>query len=106
MQYLREREYIVKVAKSLFDRRLTDAAGGNISLKMAKGIYRMTPTLASSKYLWNLQLLQILVVNQDLTILEGHGRLTREINMHMEVYRADPRINAVIHGHPRDTMVY
>ena len=106
MDYLEERKFICKIAKSLFDRKLTDAAGGNISIKVSEDHFLMTPTLASVQYLWELEAAQILLVDKKLSLIEGTGRLTREINMHMSFYHSDPRIKAVIHAHPLNLMVY
>ena len=64
MDYLEERKFICKIAKSLFDRKLTDAAGGNISIKVSEDHFLMTPTLASVQYLWELEAAQIILVDK------------------------------------------
>lgn len=66
----------------------------------------MTGSGLSSHRLWKIVPEDILVVDGELNIIEGSGKPTREINMHMEMYRNDPRLRAVIHSHPRDLMVY
>lgn len=106
MKFKAEREFMCKVSKAIFDRHLTDASGGNLSQRVTDDLFIMTPTLASVNHLWDLTPEQILLVNKDLDIIEGEGRTTREINMHMEFYQADPRIKAIVHAHPRNTMVY
>lgn len=106
MQYLKERQWLCQIARNLFERKLTDAAGGNLSVKVTDHQFLMTPTLASSRRLWLLEPEDILLVDKNLSILEGKGNTTRESNMHLAFYKADERIKAVIHSHPRNLMVY
>lgn len=108
MLYELERINMCKIVKTMFDRQLTDIAGGNLSqlVDKDKELYIMTPTLASQDKFWEITADNILVVDKNLTIIEGQGRLTREINMHMEMYQADPRIQCVIHAHPKNLMTF
>ena len=77
MDYLEERKFICKIAKSLFDRKLTDAAGGNISIKVSEDHFLMTPTLASVQYLWELEAAQILLVDKKLSLIEGTEQMPK-----------------------------
>lgn len=106
MLYKSERMDMCTIVKSMYDRWLTNAAGGNLSCKVSENHYIMTGTGLSAKYLWNIGPENILVVDKDLNIIEGNGKLTREINMHMEMYKNDNKVKAVIHAHPKDLMVY
>lgn len=106
MAFERERAEICHIARSIYARRLTNAAGGNLSMRVAENRYVMTASGLSASKLWEIDTDDVLVVDQDLTVLEGHGRPTREINMHMAMYRTNPRLQAIIHAHPRDLMVY
>ena len=49
----------------------------------------MTASGLSSKYLWDIGPENILVVDDNLNVIEGEGRVTREINMHMKSLRHD-----------------
>lgn len=106
MLYLEERRKMCETVKTMFDRFETNAAGGNLSLKVNDEHFIMTPTLMSQKYLCDLSPFQILVVDSDLNIIEGEGRLTREINMHMAVYKQNPEIKSVIHAHAKESMFW
>lgn len=106
MLYEAERREMCRIVKSMFDRWLTNAAGGNISCKVSSNHYIMTASGLSSKYLWDIGPENILVVDDNLNVIEGEGRVTREINMHMEIYRNDDKVKAVIHAHPKELMVY
>lgn len=106
MLYEAERREMCRIVKSMFDRWLTNAAGGNLSCKVSSNHYIMTASGLSSKYLWDIGPENILVVDDNLNVIEGEGRVTREINMHMEIYRNDDKVKAVIHAHPKELMVY
>lgn len=106
MLYLEERMKMCTIVKMMFDRFQTNAAGGNLSLKVSEEHIIMTPTLMSQNYHCDLSPFQILVIDKDLNIIEGEGSLTREINMHMACYEEDPEIKCVIHGHAKESMVW
>lgn len=106
MLYEEARERLVTISRSMFTRWLTNAAGGNLSEKVAEDRYVMTASGLSSHRLWDITSEDVLVVDGDLHVIEGRGKPTREINMHMEMYRNDDRLGAVIHAHPKDMMVY
>ena len=46
-------ELIVYTAKYIFDKEITDIAGGNISVRENDTVY-MTPTLAGNQYHWDI----------------------------------------------------
>ncbi|MDR1853064.1 MAG: class II aldolase/adducin family protein [Propionibacteriaceae bacterium] len=106
MLYQAEREAVCTVAASMFDRWITNAAGGNISIRVGNDRYVMTASKLSAQRLWKIDPEDVLVVDGSLNVLEGRGKPTREINMHLRMYAADQRLGAVIHAHPRESMVY
>ncbi|MCQ2009773.1 class II aldolase/adducin family protein [Sporolactobacillus sp. STSJ-5] len=106
MLYESERKDLCTVVKTMFDRFETNAAGGNVSVRIDDDHIIMTPTLMSQQKLCNLNPYDILVVNMDEEIIEGDGKLTREINMHMACYKQNKKIGCVIHAHPRDSLFF
>ncbi|GLI20203.1 L-fuculose-phosphate aldolase [Tepidanaerobacter syntrophicus] len=106
MLYELERKEICTIVKSMYNRWLTNAAGGNLSVKVSKNHYIMTASGLSSKYLWDITPDKVLVVDDKLNIIDGVGKTTREINMHMAMYKNDEKVKAVIHAHPRNLMIY
>lgn len=106
MMYKKEREELCEVVKLMFDRKLTNAAGGNVSVKMNDEHIIMTPSLMAEEYFCRLNPEQILVTNLDGDIIEGEGNMTRESNMHLGIYRNLPDAGCVLHAHPKETMVY
>ncbi|MGM9927046.1 MAG: class II aldolase/adducin family protein [Bacillus sp. (in: firmicutes)] len=106
MKYFNEREELCRVTRLMFDRFMTNAAGGNISVKVSKDHWIMTPTLMSQDKHCRLTPDDIIVIDRDGNVLEGNGRVTREFNMHIAVYDENPHIGAVVHGHPKECMVF
>lgn len=106
MLYLEERKEMSKIVKTMFDRWLTNAAGGNFSWKVSDEHYIMTASGLSCKCLWDIEPEDVLVVDNHWEIVEGRGKATREINMHRAMYENDSKVKAVVHAHPKDLMVY
>ncbi|MFT8321097.1 MAG: class II aldolase/adducin family protein [Bacillus sp. (in: firmicutes)] len=106
MMYLEERKDLCVVTKMMFDRFITNAAGGNITVKVNEEHWIMTPTLMSQAKFCRLEPNDILVIDKEGNILEGDGKLTREFNMHMAVYETVQKAGAVIHAHPKESMVF
>ncbi|GIN62625.1 L-fuculose-phosphate aldolase [Robertmurraya siralis] len=106
MLYRKEREELVQVVKTMFDRFETNTAGGNVSVRMNKEHIIMTPTLMSQEKHCVLKPYEILVVDMDENLVEGEGEITREINMHMACYREREDVQCVIHAHPKESLVF
>jgi len=96
---------ITVIGKLLFDRRLTDAAGGNISARVGEFIC-ITPRYSGSKHQWSLRLDQVLVSDLMGNKLEGDGDLSREAKVHFRIYQAFPDVRAVIHCHAQNALVF
>ncbi|MCZ9599354.1 class II aldolase/adducin family protein [Lactobacillus mulieris] len=106
-----EREDLAKVVRTVMERRDTNIAGGNISIRVhdenGKEYYVMTPTMMSEAYLGHLTADQILVIEPHTRkIVSGTGNLTREINMHEAIYDLSPDIKCVFHAHSDQSMFW
>ncbi|WP_163536124.1 class II aldolase/adducin family protein [Gracilibacillus sp. YIM 98692] len=106
MLYAEERKDLCEVTRMMFDRFITNAAGGNISVRINEEHYIMTPTLMSQAKFCRLKPEEIIVINRDGEVLEGNGKVTREFNMHIAAYDARPDAGAVLHAHPKESMVF
>lgn len=106
MRYFNEREELCRVTRLMFDRFMTNAAGGNISVRINENHWIMTPTLMSQDKHCRLTPDDIIVIDRNGVVIEGNGRVTREFNMHIAVYEENDKIGAVVHGHPKECMVY
>lgn len=106
MLYQKEREDLAKVVKVMFDRFETNAAGGNVSVRMNEKHIIMTPTLMSQAKLCDLSAYEILVVDNNNEVVEGDGRVTREINLHRACYTENLKVGCVLHAHPKESMLF
>lgn len=99
------RQKVAETGRMLFQRHLTDAAGGNISAR-AGDLLCMSPRYSGSLYHWDLKPEDVLVVDLDGNILEGAGDISREAAAHFRLMRDFPDGGAVIHAHARNVMVF
>ena len=91
----RQRDLIVKVGKSIFDRGLTAGSTGNISVRLAAGSMLMTPTNAS---LGDLDPARLSLMSAAGEHLSG-DKPTKEAFLHSCMYCERPSDNAVVHLH-------
>ena len=97
---------LTRLGAMLFDRHLTDAAGGNISSRVGD-LVCISPRYAGSKHQWQLKPEQILVVDLDGNILDGVGELSRESKAHLKLHRELGHVGTgVIHAHARNVLVF
>ncbi|HFE9850363.1 class II aldolase/adducin family protein [Enterococcus sp. DIV1420a] len=111
MIFEREREDLARIVKLIFTRKNTNVAGGNFSFKTTdqdgKEYIIMTPTMMSEAYLGEVSPAQILVVEPHTRkVIDGVGKLTREINLHEAVYDTNPEIKSVLHAHAPNSMFW
>ena len=100
------RPLMVEIAHLLYERFLTNSAGGNISCRVGDRIY-VTPRKVGSKHRWQLDKDKILVFDRDLNPISGDpAQVSRESQMHFACYRHFPEINGVIHAHARYLSVF
>lgn len=105
MDSLETRQHIVRIAKLMFERHLTDSAGGNVSVRVGERIFA-TPRYSGSKRQWQLEPDLIMDLDPDHITVSQQERISREIRVHFGIYRAFPLVQAVIHAHPRYVMPF
>jgi ribose 5-phosphate isomerase B len=96
---------IADTGKRVFERHLTDAAGGNISVRVGDRVC-ITPRYSGSKRHWQLKPNQVLVSDLEGNQLDGDGEISREGKVHFRLYQAFPDATAVLHSHARNVMVF
>lgn len=101
----RTRERIAELGWLIFERKLTDVSGGNLSARVGELIC-ITPRFAGQQRLWNLRPEDVLVVDQQGIVLDGEGEITREAKAHLRVYHTFPMANGVAHCHPRHVLIF
>jgi L-fuculose-phosphate aldolase len=88
---------LVEIAKRLYQRDHIGAAEGNLSVRLSDGRIMITPSGANKGYM----------KPEDLVIcdtagkkLQGIGRPSSEIKLHVAIYNWRPDIEAICHAHP------
>ena len=99
MDFNTPQETLVYVGRLLFERRLADFAGGNISVRVGDTIY-ISPRYSGVKQQWNIDPDTIVSGKIDTDEILNHPRFSREGKAHLGVYRNYPEAAAIIHSHP------
>lgn len=89
------REDMARLAKSIFDRGLTNGSSGNISVRLSDGNILITPTGSSMGFL---DPAQISLISAEGAHLAG-DKPTKEIPLHTAFYDTRPSAGAVVHLH-------
>jgi ribose 5-phosphate isomerase B len=99
------RKKIAETGRMVFARHLTDAAGGNISVRVGASVC-ITPRYSGSRRHWQLQPNQVLLSDMAGNKLDGDGDVSRESKVHYRIYQEFPDATAVLHSHARNVMVF
>lgn len=91
-----EKQIVLEAAKQLYDSKLVAGTSGNISLRGQNGLIYITPSSLSYE---DMQI-------EDIVELDINGKRSdekqvpsSEWQMHLEILKAYPEINAVVHTH-------
>ncbi|MCR2024569.1 MULTISPECIES: class II aldolase/adducin family protein [Anaerotruncus] len=106
LSYIKERTEMLEIVHHMFDRRLTNAAGGNIAVQVDDGKLLVSPSMMSEDHRCNIAVEDFLLIDFDKNILEGEGNISRESDMHIGLLKNFAYIRACIHAHPQYCMVY
>ncbi len=88
---------ILQAGKKLWERQYVDGNGGNISARVSSEYVICTPTLCSKG---DMTMDDLSLVDLDNRQICGDRAQTSEILLHLEIYKAVPRAQAIIHCHP------
>src|SRR4051794_28069384 len=88
---------IVEVGRGLYARGYTASNDGNISVRLDDRRLLMTPTAVCKGFM---DAGMMCITDLEGRKLEGERSPSSEIQMHLEVYRQRPEIQAVVHAHP------
>ncbi|MDF2941161.1 MAG: aldolase [Herbinix sp.] len=100
LSYIEMREEMCKVAKLMWERRLTNAAGGNFAVRVNENRILISPSLMSEVKHCELKPEDFILIDYDENILEGTGKLSREGLMHVLILKNFKEIGCTIHAHP------
>ncbi len=98
-------EILCEAGRIMFSKRLTDMAGGNISLRVGNTVY-MSPRYAGQRYHWNLTPEAIVSGDPETDEITQKPEFSREGWSHLYLYRSFPQVQAVVHAHPFHVMPY
>ena len=104
--YKEMREEMTLVARMMWERRLTNAAGGNFAVRVEPGKILVSPSLMSERRHCYLRPEDFLLIDYDQNILEGMGKLSRETLMHVLILSNFKEIGCTIHAHPHHCMPF
>ena len=102
--YAPAQQLVVRLAELLYERRMTELQGGNMSIRRGDAVIT-TPTRASDYYGWRLAPNDALVLGLDGSVLVGEqARISRETPIHLRLYKAFPEVGCVLHLHLPETL--
>lgn len=91
------RQAIVSCARDALQQNLVQGTNGNFSARDPDSkVIAVTPSAVSYDLL---EADQVVLVNVDGEIIEGHLRPTSELKMHLAIYQARDDVQAVVHTH-------
>jgi len=96
---------ILDIAKLIWDRRLSDTAGGNISVQ-ENDIICITPKLMGYRLRWQITEDDLSILRLDGEVIEGPREITREGRIHLGLYNEFDDAHAIIHAHPYWTSIF
>jgi L-fuculose-phosphate aldolase len=98
--YRETREEMVTVARLMWERRLTNAAGGNFAVRVEENRVLISPSMMSEEKHCVLKPEDFLLIDYEQNLLEGTGKLSRESLMHVLILQHFKEIGCTIHAHP------
>lgn len=96
MEYASERKELAHFMRRLYKRGLTTTSGGNVSLRCNNRML-ITPSQTDKG---NIRAAEIGILGMDGENLTPQHTPSMESKMHLAVYHANPRIQAIVHAHP------
>jgi L-fuculose-phosphate aldolase len=91
------KQVVLDTAKEMYRKGLVEGTSGNVSARMPDGNVCVTPSSVSYE---TMVLDDLVVVDLEANVLEGHRMPTSEKDLHLACYRAFEEVGGVIHSHP------
>ncbi|EIJ70913.1 3-oxo-tetronate 4-phosphate decarboxylase [Pasteurella bettyae] len=95
MTDLAQKELMVQLGRSFYERGYTVGGAGNLSVRLDENRILVTPTGSS---LGRLKVERLSVVDMEGNLLEG-DKPSKESVFHLAMYRKNPKCNAIVHLH-------
>jgi L-fuculose-phosphate aldolase len=97
------KQEIMRVGRKLWERQYVDGNGGNISVKLNDRYILCTPTLCSKA---DLTPDDFALVDMEGNQVAGDRPRSSELALHLEMYKANPKVKAIVHCHPPHATAY
>lgn len=105
--FKREREELLGIVHNMWNRQLTNAAGGNLALQVEEDRILVSPSMMSEHHRCNISPDDFLLIDFAGNVLETNGGIvSRETAMHISLLKNFDYITASIHAHPKYCMVF
>ena len=91
------RIYICEIGRRLYEKSYISGTGGNISVRFDINRFLITPSKCNKGFL---QPDEIVIINDSGHEITRGQTASSEKLVHLQLYKALPEINAVIHAHP------
>jgi L-fuculose-phosphate aldolase len=91
------KEEFIQISQEAYRRGLISATGGHISARLPDGDKVIIKRTGAS--FRNLKLSDIVTIDLNGNVIEGRGKPSKEINLHLGIYKVRSDINAVFHLH-------
>jgi L-fuculose-phosphate aldolase len=88
---------VLAAAKEMLRKGLTEGTAGNISARLPDGNVVITPSSVDYE---EMTLEDLVVVDLDANVLDGHRSPSSEKLLHLECYKGFDDVQSVIHAHP------
>lgn len=95
MTDLEQKELMVRLGRSFYERGYTVSGAGNLSVRLDENRVLVTPTGSS---LGRLQVERLSVLDMDGNVLEG-DKPSKESVFHLAMYKKNPACKAIVHLH-------
>ncbi|MGG3466135.1 class II aldolase/adducin family protein [Neobacillus pocheonensis] len=89
---------LVHISHKVYNRRLTQATGGNISVRVPDREAILIKRSGIS--LGEVTKEDALLLSMDGDVVEGYGTPSKEFRFHLGIYRTRPDVQAIVHCHP------
>jgi L-fuculose-phosphate aldolase len=93
------KKQLVEIGNQIYHNGLTPGKSGNISIKIPCNNYYKIVISPSGVSLKNINLKNVIVIDNEGNKLEGQGKPSSEMNMHLEIYKKRKEVSGIVHTH-------
>jgi L-fuculose-phosphate aldolase len=97
MDLVTAREQLIEIGRRIWVRGFAAANDGNLSVRLDDDRLLVTSSGSVKGFL---TAGDFVVIDRNARVLEGAGRPSSEIRMHLAIYEERPDVRAVVHAHP------